>query len=565
MIINYHAEMHYARIISSDAGLEFHVEQGLTTPYTDFAGIYVPPMNPLWEVTSFDYKMWWFYVIHECFHNKHKDDLVVMKEKNIDTGSFLGTVHNIVVDFKIETRNRGEYAGRDKIVHDARYAFASEKIYGNMAHHSDNGGRSDKLQAVWVLDSICRIPWIPKYATDELERLLSPQGLVFLETLLRWPNLLEKYSEQETGLDSYEVTSEIVKALDEIGESDGDGSGDGEVELPQEGEGAADSKEGDGEANESGKKWVKFSELLMDDHAESPSGCKEGMSILYDALDYGPSDAWVPMDIEETDLSANRCAFDLTPEPFVTGISKCQLSKSIRRELQVFSRQRWESQQKRGRLHSKSLHKVSVGSDKVFRKKSNKKTTKELAIMVLTDCSGSMCGHKYENAAVASHAIAEVAQALQTKVGVYGFTTHSKKTNYIHTFKAFEKKLDTTDFVERFCKADKMMFSNADGDCLLWGASKLLSVKASRRIMFVLSDGSPAGSDRHGNRSDALYSFTKKVIKDIENNSPIEVYAIGIEDSNVEDLYANSVVINDSRELEGKLLTVLRNKVINEM
>jgi len=107
------------------------------------------------------------------------------------------------------------------------------------------------------------------------------------------------------------------------------------------------------------------------------------------------------------------------------------------------------------------------------------------------------------------------------------------------------------------------MDSNADGDFLLWAYGELMKQKAQRRILFVLSDGQPAATDNHGNWD--IDAYTKKVATDITKTGLIEIYGIGIEDETVEHFYKDHCVIKNSNELEEKLLTVLRNKIISHM
>ena len=78
----------------------------------------------------------------------------------------------------------------------------------------------------------------------------------------------------------------------------------------------------------------------------------------------------------------------------------------------------------------------------------------------------------------------------------------------------------------------------------------------------MLSDGSPAASDSHGNRG--IMQWTQQVARDLEKMG-IEVYAIGIEDRNVDKIYKHRATIANAMELEPTLLGVMRNKLIAGM
>jgi len=73
----------------------------------------------------------------------------------------------------------------------------------------------------------------------------------------------------------------------------------------------------------------------------------------------------------------------------------------------------------------------------------------------------------------------------------------------------------------------------------------------------VLSDGQPASN--RGNCKD----FTKNVIRQIENGKNTEIYAIGIETDCVKNLYTNSRVIQSPNELEGAVLSVVKNYILS--
>ena len=188
MNYNYSADMKYAKIVANKANLSLQIDRHNQQPRTDGKAIYLPPLDPTWDVSSIEYKDWWYSLLHECFHNLHPEDFEMLKDKEINTNSFLGTLLNLALDYKIETVNRGDFVGRDHLVHEARYAFAADKIYGNFAKYDpakDPEGLQARLEAVWVMDALCRIPWIPEYAKDDLPGLLSPQSSEWYVKLLQ--------------------------------------------------------------------------------------------------------------------------------------------------------------------------------------------------------------------------------------------------------------------------------------------------------------------------------------------------------------------------------------------
>jgi hypothetical protein len=507
-----------------------------------------------------EYLMWWFYLLHEAYHNKHMDDFQMLKDKNIDCRSLLGSINNIAMDFKIETVNRGEFAGRDRLVHKARYQYAADHIYREIGKGKRPDVLRDKLEAVWVHDALCRISWIPEYKTDDLPGLLTPEGLVWLEKILSYPELSSLYSAQKTAQDTYDVTILLLRAL-ELDPKDPEVN-----ELPEESTGASAS--GDGEEGEEdgapASGWVKFSEMFVDNHdLKENSNREHSLHIEYDV----PGDGqWVPMEFRKLNLDKHYIepiADNRLERALREQFSHCNLSKKIRRELQAITRTRFEAGKRRGRLHKRSLHKSVNDDARLFKQRQVRFTPKGTSVMLLQDWSGSMGRTKFKNASAATHEMGRVLNSLQIPFAIHGFSTVSCSHNYEMQFKTFNESWNSEKFIHRCITASHNMHCNADGDYLLKAGAELMAQKSARKILFVLSDGSPAAADKHGSCDPD--TFTAKVIKQLESTPGLEVYAIGIEDRNVTRLYKHNCSINNSSELEDKLLNVLRHKIISQI
>lgn len=586
MIYNYNSDLKYARVVADSAGLTLRVKQG-EHPRTDGKTIFLPPIDPLWDKDSIEYQQWWYYLLHECFHNRHPEDFVLLREKKIDTQSFLGMIMNIVIDFKIETINRGEYDGRDMLVHKARYRFAADRIYREFGKGNPLDVMRASAEAVWALDAHCRTPWIPEYKSDNISGLLGPEARSRLGKLLSEPGLVDRYSGQKTAEDSYNLAIEILKVLGmdpndpevkgntgedqkgegQQGESDqGNQQGDGQQGEGQQGQSQGKGEQGGGKGKNpaQGHGWVEFSKM-MDQHSPDQRTGRSltSLTIKYDKM---PHVDWTPMPIEETVYSRN------VPPNFLAelkeAVANVSLSKRIRRELQSLMTDRWQGNKKRGKLHSKVLTRaVTADSARVFKQKHRRFTPKNTNAVVLTDFSGSMGGTTFKDtrifhAAVATHELSRVLQACQVPHGVWGFTTRSRYNNLVYPLKKFEERFESDEYLARALSSMQGMKSNADGDFLLWAVNKLLRRKADRRILFVLSDGQPAARDHQG--SNGIPVFTRKVVQHAESLG-IEVYAIGIETDTVSKFYKNHVIIKDASQLEGVLLNLLREKLIGGM
>lgn len=545
---NYSADMKYAKIVAKKASLVLHIDRENKQPRTDGKCIYLPPLDPTWDMSSLEYKDWWYSLLHECYHNLHPEDFVMLKDKHINTNSFLGTLLNLALDYKIETVNRGDFIGRDHLVHEARYAFAAAKIYSLFAKYDDANDPellTAKLHAVWVMDALCRIPWIPEYAKDNLPGLLSPQASEWYVKLLQDKDVFNLYQNQKTSEDSYMVLCHLCAVL--------------EIDIKDPEMNKAPPPADGSKPKES---WVNFSEMVSTDHDPDASDREAGLHIEYDKL---PEATWVPMPVEQV-----KGYYDDTILRDVSLLDKLHkrcsevnLSKKIRRELQSMARTRFQGGKKRGRLRGRDVFKAVVqDTDKIFRQRVVKFNPKSTSALVLTDFSGSMGGTKMENATVATHELSRVMHALMVPHSVHSFSTQSRMRTKMFTFKAYGESFNSQNFLERCVVASHHMHCNADGDVLLWAGRELLKRKTPRKILFVLSDGSPAATDGQGNRG--IMQWTQAVAKDLERMG-IEVFAIGIKDYNVDKIYRHRAVIQDACHLEPALLGIMRNKLIAGM
>jgi cobaltochelatase CobT len=311
--------------------------------------------------------------------------------------------------------------------------------------------------------------------------------------------------------------------------------------------------------------WVEFSEKAVHQHTDA-SNREAGLHIEYPAGTENNMN-WIPLPIEHFNVDMPF------PNPITDGniarkLDKCFseqfLTKKIRRELQSVTRTRWHNNQRRGKIHKRALASVPVNQNaKVMKRRVTNFSPKSTCVMLLQDWSGSMGSGKYIHASTATHELARVLHGLQVPTGIYGFSTHSRRKNLLFEMKSFKETFNSTKFRDRCVIASHHMHSNADGDYLLWAGEQLRKQKAQRRILFVLSDGSPAATDMHRNHN--CFGFTKRVARELEEKGGIEVYAIGIEDANVRRIYRDNCVLSQASELEAKLLNVLRNKIINHL
>ena len=90
---------------------------------------------------------------------------------------------------------------------------------------------------------------------------------------------------------------------------------------------------------------------------------------------------------------------------------------------------------------------------------------------------------------------------------------------------------------------DEMLKENIDGEALAWAHARLLARSERRRILVVVSDGTPMDeATLAANGHEYLESHLQQVVTDIENRSPVQLAAIGI-GHDVSLFYSNATTI----------------------
>ena len=102
-----------------------------------------------------------------------------------------------------------------------------------------------------------------------------------------------------------------------------------------------------------------------------------------------------------------------------------------------------------------------------------------------------------------------------------------------------------------------MLKENIDGEAITWAFNRLNKRKEERKILMVISDGAPVDdSTLSVNSGDFLEKHLKKIVKFIENNSEIEILAIGI-GHDVSRYYQKAIKVTDVQELGDVMISQL--------
>ena len=239
-----------------------------------------------------------------------------------------------------------------------------------------------------------------------------------------------------------------------------------------------------------------------------------------------------------------------------------------------------------GQLHAPALARLTVRTpngfdDRVFYRL-QEHTSKDVAVSLVDDCSGSMHGSKLHTAARASYALAMTLERIGIPCEVLGFTTGDDEVFDAKKVREEEQKMGAEysriepiympilkDFNERLTTEVKQRFAwlpnsdipncNIDGESVLFASHRLMKRREKQKVMIVLSDGFPAGCGGTAK----LQAHLKKVVRDLQRKG-IKMVGIGIESDAVEKFYPQHVVMRDVKELPEIVMKQLRALVVSQ-
>lgn len=355
-----------------------------------------------------------------------------------------------------------------------------------------------------------------------------------------------------------------------------DAEDDDEPETPIE----ADEAGGGSEDGELGVSPVVMAEI----DKESANGFDEKMSsvISNDAALSARDADYLVYTKDDDVVEPLKVGSGFLPEMFTQMADKVDhmvgpLQKDLERSIAARSMSQWENGRRSGRMHSANLSRLAVGDDRVFRRK-HASTSKDVAVELVIDASGSMGGEKIHLATQAAYALSQVLERIGIKHEVICFTTgngashsemkeESKKIGrdfsrceslYMPIIKTFEERL-TAQVRDRFgwLPNSSILRNNVDGECIEVAARRLRMRRETGKVMIVLSDGAPSAAGDHRALDKHLRDMVQTVTK-----SGVNVVGIGIQTTSVERYYPKNVVINDVNELPDRVIKELRHLLV---
>lgn len=246
------------------------------------------------------------------------------------------------------------------------------------------------------------------------------------------------------------------------------------------------------------------------------------------------------------------------------------ITQQLERVLLVKENKKMIGERERGMLNNRTLANMIV--DKNYRtpfRQFTKTDTRDVAVQLVLDCSGSMGGNKIEVARQTGLAFGEALKNIGVACEIVGFNTNDNRSMYggarnlgagdVARFNRFGTALNHMIFksfdsnsLNGICRAESGG-CNADGESITWAAKRLADRREKRKIMIVLSDGQPSyGGANH----EVLAGDLKRVIN-LMPKAGIEAIGIGICTDDPKLFYKDYLVVNDVSKLATTVITKL--------
>tara|TARA_Y100000590_G_scaffold226945_1_gene256254 strand:- start:937 stop:2739 length:1803 start_codon:yes stop_codon:yes gene_type:complete len=256
-----------------------------------------------------------------------------------------------------------------------------------------------------------------------------------------------------------------------------------------------------------------------------------------------------------------------------------KLANKLQRQLLAKQNRSWEFDLEEGMLDTSKLSRVIIDPfHSLSYKKEKEIKFKDTVVSLLIDNSGSMRGRPISVAAICADILSRTLERCAVKVEILGFTTknwkggksrekwnlenkptHPGRLNDLRhiVYKAADKPWRQSKKNLGLMLKEGLLKENIDGEALLWAFKRISSRKEERKILMVISDGAPVDdSTLSVNSGDYLEKHLKQTVKWIEENSNIEIFAVGI-GHDVTRYYKKAIKIADVQELGDVLINQL--------
>ena len=321
-----------------------------------------------------------------------------------------------------------------------------------------------------------------------------------------------------------------------------------------------------------------------DETTEAPANAQHNQSGSHDPVPtYKPYTTAhdvveVPADLsDDTELALLRKKLDDILESHTSLISR--LANRMQRKLQAQQLRSWEFDLEEGLLDTAKLTRIVINPlQSLSFKQEDKNKFKDTVVTLLIDNSGSMRGRPISLAAMASDILTRTLERCGVKVEVLGFTTINWKggksmedwansgrpampgrlNDLRHIiYKSASEQYHRTRNNFGLMLREGLLKENIDGEALEWAFSRITNRTEDRKILMVISDGAPVDdATLSHNPNNYLERHLRETIDKIENDSPVDLLAIGI-GHDVTRYYNHAVTIPNANALADVMMNEL--------
>ena len=586
--------MKYVRASAGRSGISVMFED-INQPRHDGKTIYLPKISSC--TSDLELKEMMASVDHEVAHDRFSS-FEVLKEKEIDPKGILLYVWNFLEDSRVNNIEAKEYRGfrenwdeSSSILIDTIFAKASKddsvisKLTTALIHWESHISASSfpKIQLV----SSKQTP------DEEITNVLNN----YSDRLIHCHSILDKRLGTES---THDLAVDILKDLSkeckelvkkykppkEVGKEAADATETKLPTPPKESENKDSSPE---PLDEKGKSKAEEEEYKIYDIVLNEEDIKKYSVTMPEddademgkvGINFEPvkteSDVWTLTDYEKFVVVdyPNRIGNIRYFTPSKSFIEQHELvvgnkvlaqenfAQQVRRLIQIRAKVQRQYGVKKGKLDQSRLSRICFNapgfSERIFKNKIENKIL-DAAITVLVDMSGSMMGQKAHYALASTLLVNEVCSTLNIPSEIIGFTDCSS-VPMMFIYKGFsDLKVNQDNIKEYFASSSRFMTGNPDGENILWAHNRLVKRQERKKLMIVMSDGSPAAS----RGIDGLGEFTLQVIREIENSKKIDIYGLGLCSDAVTYYYKSNSVVSKPEDIPSKLIELIERKLIN--
>ncbi len=256
-----------------------------------------------------------------------------------------------------------------------------------------------------------------------------------------------------------------------------------------------------------------------------------------------------------------------------------RLANKLQRRLMAQQNRSWHFDLEEGVLDTARLTRIITDPTSPLSFKAESESPfRDTVVTLLLDNSGSMRGRPIMVAAVCADILARTLERCGVKVEILGFTTRAWKGGQSREawisagkppmpgrlndlrhiiYKAADAPWRRARKNLGLMMREGLLKENIDGEALTWAHDRLMARSEARRILMVISDGSPVDdSTQSANAALYLDKHLRQVIERLETQSPVELLAIGI-GHDVTRWYRRAVTIVDVEQLGGVMVEKL--------